>query len=345
MPVTIKDIARAAGVSHTTVSRALHNHPALAPETVRRIQAIAADLGYMPSAVARGLKNQRSRALGVILSYLDDPYFSQVLEGVEDVLQAQGYSLFVAASRQDAARERAIVQAMLERRVDGVILCAPPLLPEHDRRFHEYGLPLTVINNQDAEDYQYAIYHDDRYGAAQVARHLLALGHRWVGYLGNATAGRTDQDRLGAFVTEMQGAGLQPAEGYIHHEPGGRPEDGYRAAQHFLRLAELPTAIMCFNDLLAFGLLRGLQEVGLAVPQSCSLTGFDDVPVAAYAQPPLTTFAQPRYELGAEAARLMLSLLALPQDGQQAAAPRAKVLRGRLLVRASTAPPPVHQGS
>ncbi len=340
MPVTIKDIARAAGVSHATVSRALHNHPALAPQTVQRIQAIAADLGYMPSAVARGLKNQRSLAIGVILSYLDDPYFSQVLEGIEDALQPQGYSLFVAASRQDAERERAIVQAMLERRVDGAILCAPPLLPEHGRRFQEYGLPLTVINNQDAEDYQYSIYHDDRLGAAQVARHLIGLGHRRIAYLGNAAAGRTDQDRLGSFLAEMQTAGLPVAAGYIHHEPGSHLWDGHRAAQYFLQLPEPPTAIMCFNDMLAVGLLRGLQEAGLVIPRDCSVTGFDDVPIAAYAQPALTTFDQPKYHLGAEAARLMLDLLSLPPGGQQAMQPQVIVLPGRLLVRASTAPPP-----
>lgn len=351
MSVTIKDIARAAGVSHATVSRALHDHPAISPETVKRIRVIAAEMGYLPSAVARGLVNRRSQALGVILNYLDDPFFSRVLEGIEDALQPQGYSLFVAASRQDADRERAIVRAMLERRVDGVILCAPPLLPEHGRRFREYGLPLTVVNNQDAEDYQFSIYHDDRFGAAQVARHLVDLGHCRIAYLGNSAAGRTERDRSDGYQAEIQAAGLPALEGYLHHEPGGRPEEGYRAAQHFVQLTEPPTAIMCFNDMMALGLLRGLQEMGLAIPRDCSVAGFDDVDIAAYTQPPLTTFHQPKYRLGAEAARLMLHLLSLPPGGRLRSGanvdvqPQVIVLRGRLLVRASTAGPMLRMNS
>jgi DNA-binding LacI/PurR family transcriptional regulator len=337
MPVTIKDIARVAGVSHTTVSRALHNHPAISPATIQRIQAIATQLGYLPSAMARGLKNRRSQALGVILNYLDDPFFSRVLEGIEDVLQTQGYSLFVAASRQDIDRERAIVRAMLERRVDGVILCAPPLLPGHGQRFREYGLPLAVVNNQDVEDYQYSIYHDDRFGAAEVARHLLSLGHVRIAYLGNATAGRTDRDRMDSYEAEVRVARLPVLEGYLHHEPGGHAEEGYRAARHFLQLAEPPTAIMCFNDMMAVGLLRGLQEAGWIIPRDCSVTGFDNVSIAPYTQPPLTTFDQPKYRLGAEAVRLVLHLLSLSPAGQQATQPQVIVLRGTLVVRASTA--------
>jgi DNA-binding LacI/PurR family transcriptional regulator len=175
MSITIKDIARMAGVSHTTVSRALRGHPGISPATTARIQGIASEQGYLASAAARSLKTSRSQAVGVILSYIDDPFFSEVLEGIEDILQPRGYSLFVAASHHDNWREKAIVRAMLERRVDGVIICSPPFRPEHSRPFQEYGLPLTVINNQDAEDYQFSIYHDDADGSRQVARYLLGL--------------------------------------------------------------------------------------------------------------------------------------------------------------------------
>lgn len=337
MHVTIKDIARVAGVSHTTVSRALHNHPAISPGTVQRIQALASEMGYAPSAMARGLKNRRSQALGVILNYLDDPFFSRVLEGIEDVLQPEGYSLFVAASRQDIDRERTIMQAMLERRVDGVILCAPPLLPGHGQRFREYGLPLVVVNNQDVEDYQYSIYHDDLFGATEVASHLMSLGHRRIAYLGNAMAGRTDRDRMSGYHAALHAAGLAIPEGYIHHEPGGHPEEGLRAAQHFVGLSEPPTAIMCFNDMMALGLLHGLHRAGWDIPRDCSVAGFDDVSIAAYTRPSLTTFDQPKYRLGAEAVGLVLQLLSLPLARQQAMKPQVIALRGRLVARDSTA--------
>jgi DNA-binding LacI/PurR family transcriptional regulator len=338
MSVTIKDIARAAGVSHTTVSRALRNHPAIAPATISRIQSLALQMGYLPSAVARGLKTNRSLTLGVILSHIDDPFFSEVLQGIEDTLRPKGYSLLVAASQQNPQREKAVVQEMIERRVDGVILCAPPFRAEHSHTFLEYNLPITVINNQDAEDYQYSIYHDDCFGSSQVIRYLIELGHTRVAYLGNALAGRTNQDRLAGYELELHSNSLPVRKEFIYHSPNGRPEGGYTGAQYFTKLPEPPTAIACFNDMMAIGLLHGLKEAGWDVPQDCSVTGFDNIDFSAFLNPPLTTFDQPRYHLGAEAARLMLRLLAPALQGKPLPEPQIIALRGQLLVRSSTAP-------
>jgi DNA-binding LacI/PurR family transcriptional regulator len=335
-PVTIKDIAQLAGVSHTTVSRALRNHPAIAPETVARIRAIAAEQGYRVSAAARSLKTSRSQTIGIILSYLDDPYFSKVLEGIEDTVQPEGYSLFVAASHHDVEREQSVVDAMIEHRVDGVILCAPPFRVEHSRRMEGTGLPLAVVNNQGADGYQYSIDHADEQGAHQVARYLLDLGHRRVAYLGNVQGGRTNHNRLSGFASELASAGLPVDPDFIYNAPDGRPEGGYAGARYFLSLAEHPTAVLCFNDLLAVGLMRGLQEAGFSIPGDCSVTGFDNIDLAAYLNPPLTTFDQPRYQLGVTAAQLMLRLLA-PVDALPA--PEHHSLQGRLVVRASTSNP------
>jgi len=338
MSITIKDIARVAGVSHTTVSRALHNHPAITPRTTQRIQTIAVQLGYLPSAVARGLKTSRSRTLGVILSQIDDPFFSEVLEGIEGTLRPQGYSLLVAASQQDPAKEKAIVQDLIERRVDGVILCAPPFRAEHSHTFQEYRLPITVINNQDAEDYQYSIYHDDVYGSRMVTRHLLDLGHRRIAYLGNASAGRSNRDRLNGFQAEMSRAGLTMTSDYFVQAANGRPEAGMNCARRFTELAAPPTAIACFNDMLAVGLLHGLKQAGWRIPQDCSVAGFDNIEISAYLDPPLTTFHQPKFHLGAEAARLMLRLLQSAIQGEALPAPQLIALRGELRLRSSTVP-------
>ena len=336
MPVTIKDIARIAGVSHTTVSRALRNHPAIAPETVERIRVIAKEQGYLVSAAARSLKTSRSQTIGIILSYLDDPYFSKVLEGIEDTVQPRGYSLFVAASHHNVEREQAVVKAMMEHRVDGVILCAPPFRVEHSRQMEGSGLPLVVVNNQGADDYRYAIDHDDIQGARQVAQYLVGLGHRRIAYLGNAEGGRTNFNRQAGVTAELAVAGLAAGGERIFNGPNGRPEGGYAGAQYFLRLAEHPTAILCFNDLMAVGLMRGLQEAALRIPQDCSVTGFDNITLAAYLNPPLTTYDQPRYELGVAAAALMLHLLA-SDPGAVLPEPQHDSLHGRLVVRDSTA--------
>lgn len=334
-PITIKDLARIAGVSHTTVSRALRNHPAIAPETVERIRALAAEQGYRVSAAARSLKTSRSQAIGIILSYIDDPYFSRVLEGVEDTVQPEGYGLFVAASHHDVAREQAAVRAMMEHRVDGVILCTPPFRVEHSRQMEGSGLPLAVVNNQGVDHYDYSVDHDDEQGARQVVRYLIEQGHRRLAYLGNALSGLTNHNRLSGFKDEMESAGLAVCPDMIFNGPDGRPEGGYAGARHFLSLAERPSAIVCFNDMMAVGLIRGLQEADLRIPQDISVTGFDDIDLAAYLTPPLTTYSQPRYELGAEAARLMLRLLSV-KAGEMLPQPEHIYLQGQLVVRDST---------
>src|SRR5512135_1252454 len=157
MAVTIKDIARQAGVSHSTVSRALLGNPLISPPTTDRIRRIAHELGYHPSAAARSLKTNRSQALGVIVSNIDDPYFSEVLQGIETIAQESGYSLFIAASQRDPEREHLIVQAMVEHRVEGVIICSSSFSTTQGRNFAEYGVPLVVVNNQGAEVYRYSI--------------------------------------------------------------------------------------------------------------------------------------------------------------------------------------------
>lgn len=340
MAVTIKDIAKLAGVSHSTVSRALHGHPGIAPETVARIKHIAGELGYVPSAVARGLKTNRSQALGVIVSRIDDPFFGEILQGIEDVSQQAGYSLFVAASQRNFEREQVIVQAMGERRVDGLIICSTNFEKEHENKLKAYGIPIVAVDNQALSDYQYSIYHDDFFGSQQATGHLVELGHRRIAYLGNQEAGRTTQDRLDGFCQALRAADCPVRDEYIYHGPNGLPEGGVAGAQYFVELPESPTAIVCFNDMMAVGVLHGLKASGVAVPQECSVVGFDNINISAYTDPPLTTFEQPKYQLGSAAAGMMMKLLDSSSDGGAPAQPENRILRGKLVVRQSSAPPP-----
>ena len=336
MPVTVKDIARKAGVSHSTVSRALHDSSLIADETVQRVQQIANEMGYSPSAAARTLKTNRSQFLGVVLSNVDDPFFSELLQGIESGVQGSGYSLFIAAAHRDPERKHEIVQAMVEHRVDGVIICSTSFSEKQSgQRFAQYGVPLVVINNQAAEDFRYSIYHDDVDGSRQVTHHLIELGHRKIAYLGNSLSGRTTLDRLTGFRLEMESNGLAVPAEYIHEAPGGDPENGIGASKHFLDLHQRPTAIICYNDMLAIGVLKGLQQLGIRVPEEISVTGFDNIIFSAYTNPPLTTFDQPKRFIGLEAARLLLGLLKHEQDDDE----KVKILKGELLVRASTAAP------
>ena len=339
MSITIKDVAKQAGVSHSTVSRALHGSHLISDETVERVRQIATAMGYFPSAAARSLKTNRSHALGVIVSSIDDPFFSEILQGIEAIAQERGYSLLMAASQRNPEREQAIVQDMRERHVDGLIICSASFSAEQRRKLLDYGIPIVVVNNQAAEDYRYSIYHDDVDGSRQVTHHLIELGHQRIAYLGNSLSGRTTLDRIIGFRLEMKNAGLAIPTDYIHDVPGGRPEDGLAALDHFLNLPERPTAIFCFNDMLAIGVLNALQAAGIRVPEDISVVGFDNIVFSAYTNPPLTTLDQPKRYIGAEAARLVLDLL----DCEEIIEQQIQKLKGKLLVRQSTAPPPIEK--
>jgi len=336
MVITIKDVARKAGVAHTTVSRALRGSPLISTDTTERIRQIAAEMGYQPSAAARSLKTNRSQVLGVIVSSIDDPFFSEILQGIDDAAQQSGYSLFIAASHRDLNRERTIVRTMREHRVDGVIICSTPFSVEQSKQLRSYEIPIVVINNQSAEDYRYSIYHDDLDGSQQVMRHLIGLGHQRIAYLGYAHSGRTNLKRLTGYRGEIKKAGLTIYDGFEYEAESSDPQGGQTSVQHFLSLTQRPTAIFCYNDMLAIGVLSGLQASGLRVPEDCSIVGFDNITISAFTTPPLTTFDQPKRTIGVQAAQLMLGLLDLSNNGDES---KIQTLKGSLLLRASTTAP------
>lgn len=338
MTTTIKDIARRTGVSHSTVSRALRGDPLISEETAERIRLAAREMAYLPSAAARSLKTNRSLVLGVIVSSIDDPFFSEILFGIEEVAQQAGYRLFIAASQHDAAREQKIVQALMEHRADGVIICSSSFSADQGRQLSENGFPVVVVNHQGAENFNYSIFHDDIDGSRQITRHLIDLGHRKIAYLGNSLSGRTTLDRLTGFKMELTAANILTPDGLIHHVPGGTPNLGLQSVAHFLRLPHRPTALVCFNDMLAIGVLMGCRQAGIDVPEALSVTGFDNITFSAFTHPPLTTFDQPKQSIGAEAARLLLDLLATEPHAENFQ-PKEIILKGKLLVRRSTAAP------
>jgi len=338
VPNTIKDIAKQAGVSHTTVSRALHNSPLISEKTTHRILKIATDLGYHPSFAARSLKTNRSQALGVIVSHIADPFFSEILQGIDEVAQSNEYSLFIAAAQYDPEREQAIIQTMREHRVDGVILCSPRFTPEQSYQLQSYDIPIVAINNQATVDFRYSIYHDDVDGGRQACEHLLQLGHIRIAYLGDASSGRTTQERLSGFRQVMVEAGYAIRPEFIHHVSGNSPIQGLEAVEYFINLPIRPTALICYNDMMAVGVVKGLRLAGVQVPTDISVTGFDNILYSDYTYPPLTTIDQPKRFLGAEAARMMLEQLKSTSGPIQTGS-RIKRLKGMLLIRQSTASP------
>lgn len=337
MTVTLKDIAKVAGVSHSTVSRALHRNPMIPPETAERIRKIADDLGYVPNTVASGLRMTHSKVLGVLVRRIDDAFLAEVLQGIEDVLYAEGYGLFLATSHRDPEREKAIFRSMSERRVDGVIVCSTQVDEAHLHQLSKFGVPTVLINNQAATEMAHSVCHDDVTGGLVLTHHLIELGHRRIAYLGHSRTGRISQDRLEGYKEALSQAGLLVRPEYVAAGPNGSAEGGAIGLGKLLAVEDRPTAVVCFNDTMAIGAMHAVRQAGLRLPEDCSITGFDNIPLSQYVNPALTTFHQPRYELGAEAAEMMLRLLS--RKNKEFDAAEIISLRGQLVVRASTAPP------
>jgi DNA-binding LacI/PurR family transcriptional regulator len=337
MAVTIKDVAQRAGVSHPTVSRALRGDSSVTPETTSRIRRVANELGYIPSAAARSLKTNRTRVVGVLVHRVSDPFYSRVIDGIQDTLHPQAYSIFLASTNNDRTRQAEIIRAMTERRVDGLILCSMFITPEYRSQIESHGAPLVLLHNRAEQVTPFTLYHDDRFGARQMTRHLLDLGHTRIGFMGNARAGRESQERVEGFKQEMVAAGIVPDPRYIVHAAFGQPPAAVEPVQALLALAEPPTGLVCFNDSLAIGALQVLYNAGKRVPADWSVTGFDNITIAEFMSPPLTTFNQPKYRLGTLAANLLLQLMDAPESEDYTSS--VSPLRGEILVRASTASP------
>ena len=336
--ITIKELARQAGVSHSTVSRALNNHPAIARETVERIQQLARELNYVPSHSARSLKTNRSHMLGVIVHRISDPFYSEVLGGIQSVAHQFQYGMFVSASENDMERQAALIRGMFGRQADALIIGDSFFTSTN---INELGIrvPTVFIHNR-AEVLPHSIYHDDVSGTRALTLHLLRLGHRRIAFGGNQRGGLLHQQRREGVVAALKDAELKLRKEYDLLAPNGQMSSGALLAKQLLKLPQRPTAIICFNDMQAIGVMQTLQQANVRVPEEISVAGFDDIPLAEFVYPALTTYCQPSWELGQMAAKVALNLLGEHVDEPLTSAPSI-TMNGRLIVRRSTAPPPV----
>ncbi len=346
MPITVKDIALRAGVSHPTVSRALRDDPRVATQTTARIKQIASELGYVPSAAARSLKTNRTRVVGILVNRISDPFYSQVLDGIQDTLSSAGYSIFLSAANTEVTDpDSRTLRALIEQRVEGLIICSMYVSAAHYARLTVSNRPLVIAHNFAPEDTPHTIYHDDCYGSAELTQHLLDQGHSRIAFIGNARKGRETRDRLRGFCETIERAGLTVPPEYIAYDNPEPPLATLDTVRQLMQLPNPPTALVCYNDAMAIGTMETLRQLGLQVPRDCSVVGFDNISFSAYVHPLLTTFDQPKYELGCAAAQMLLRLLnhlrerGTDGNGADGLEPDSITLRGQLLVRESSAPP------
>lgn len=336
-PVSIQDIARAAGVSHSTVSRALHDNPLISPEVRQRIQQLAQEMGYTPNAVAQSLKERRTNTVGLVVTSIADPFVGRVVRGIEDVAQAAKVSVFLSVSDNDPEREMAVIETFHRRRVDGVISATAQIWGPYTKRLAQIKMP-TVLINQPAESEQlHSVQVDDYTGARQAVDYLLALGHRAIAYLGVANRQQSNQRRFAGYCDSLAQAGIPVDDAWIRVAPAScrLHSDDVLGAQTLLPelLQAGITAVFCYNDLVAVGALMACRELGLSVPGQLSVIGFDDVELARYITPPLTTIHQPKLRLGELAMQMLLDIL----EGRPV---ENHVLPTELVLRGSTATAP-----
>ena len=332
MATSIKDIARIAGVSHSTVSRALRNSPLIPPETARRIQTIADELGYRASAVARSLVTRKTEAIGVVVTSIADPFNGEVVAGIEEVANQNGYSVILATSQTDPQREMAVVRSFHERRVDGIVVASSRVGALYLPTLAEMQIPIVLLNNQHPSEFVYSVSIDNIDGARQAAKHLIGLGHTAIAYIGDETGLESDVERLKGFQDAMTAAHLEIRPEFILRGDG-KSEAAARRAFDLLALEDRPTAIFCYNDMSALGALNAAAQLNVDVPAQLSVVGFDDLFFAGLMQPSLTTVHQPKRELGRRAMQLLVDLLSgrTPEKMQ--------LIKGELVVRNSTARP------
>lgn len=328
--VTLQQVAERAGVSPSTVSRILNGTAVVSPAKQAAVQAAIQELGFRPNPVARGLAGGKTFSVGVVTQTISSPFYGEAMYGIEGVLDAAGYaSLFVSGNwREDD--ERKAIETLLSRRVDGLIVFAGRLSDAALKRYAA-DVPLVLVGRRSPGRQFLSIGFDNRLGAHLAAEHLLSLGHRQIAFITGAHQHADALERRAGFEEALQAAGLKldpdlVAEG-AYTEPSGQ-----QAAQALLARGKPFTALFASNDQMAIGAALALHRAGLRVPQDVSLIGFDDVAVAEFSIPPLTTVRQSVGEIGAQAATAMLDLLA---DRP----PRVTLTPPRLVVRESTAAP------
>jgi len=333
--VTLKDVARQARVHPATASRALNPETRLlvSEETASRVLAAAADLGYRPNAVARSLRTRRSHSVGVLIPDLNNPLFPPMIRGLTDRLETDGYVALIGNTDGDDAREHRVFEQMRARHVDGYVLATAhlrnPLLDDAVRA----GVPV-VLMNRIAEDYSFpAVTVDNERGVRMAVGHLTALGHRAIACVAGPQDVSTGLSRYRGFLGAMAGARLEVPPGRVAFARAFSIEEGYRCAKEILEADGGCTAVAAGNDMLAVGVYLALDEAGLSCPGDISVVGFNDMPFISMLRPPLTTVSFSHYQVGAEAAQLLLERM----NGNDTV--KVLYLAPELITRGSTARP------
>lgn len=327
MSVTIRQVARASGYSVATISRVLNGTGPVREETRRKVMEVVDRLRWSPHVAARSLTTNETKTIGVVLPDIYGEFFSEVIRGIDVTARRHGFHILVSSSHSDQAETAEVLRAM-RGRVDGVVVMSPTI-PARDLRANlPEGFPVVLLNCV-AGDGLASISIDNHGGARAMVRHLAALGHRRIGFIGGPAGNHDAAERRRGWRTALRAAGTTPPPEWETRGDFGE-ESGLRAAQQLLALSPRPTAVFAANDAMAIGCLAALQEAGIAVPDEMAVAGFDDIPFARYTAPPLTSVHVPIGDLGARAMERLLAAITGSSSSE-----RHETLPTELVIRAS----------
>jgi DNA-binding LacI/PurR family transcriptional regulator len=333
-PATIRDVAARAGVSHQTVSRVINDNPNVAVETRDRVLTAIRELGYVPSPMARGLISNQTHSIGVVSDDISDQFFARVVAGAEAEARSRGYYLMIGSVEPDDD-QRGYLRLLLERRVEGLILARPsaPLSAEDLLHAKTAGVPIVSVASNRLPGFP-IVDVDNVQGGYAATAHLVESGHRQIATIVGPREFPSATARFEGYRRALDEANVRHDPGLVEHADDWGLESGRAAAARLLEREESFTALFAHSDLIALGAIRQLREAGKRVPEDVSVVGYDDLPVAAYVDPPLTTVHQAMDEVGALAAAVLLDQLEGHGDGSD----ETHLLPAELVVRSSVVP-------
>jgi LacI family transcriptional regulator len=327
---TIRVVAETAGVSYATVSHVINNTRYVAPETRARVLAAMEALNYQPNAVARSLRQGKTNTIGLVLPDIANPFFSEISRGIADEAFEKGYSVFLCNTELDMQRELFHVNVLSNNQVDGIIfVAAGDQADSLDFLLHR-KMPLVMIDRNVPNVEADVVLTDHQLGGFLATRHLLELGHTRIACIAGPPSISPSSERITGYRKALEQAGIVPDDDLIirgdYH-----PQTGMDITQTILHIHPRPTAIFALNDLMAIGALRALAEAGYVVPRDMAVVGYDDLEIARFINPPLTTIAQPKKEIGRQAVNLVVERMSSKNRP-----PSRLVLPPELIVRRST---------
>lgn len=333
---TIQDVARRAGVAPITVSRVVNKSGYASEETRNRVESAIKELGYVPNTLARGLRSKRTNTLALVMTDITNPFFTMIARGVEDVASAAGLTVIFCNTDESKEKEKKYIEILTQKQIDGIVLIPACGSPDSIEFLRAKEIPVVLLDRRVPDIEIDLVRCDSTAGAYQLIKRLIELGHKDIAAITGPEGVSTSDDRVTGYRQALYEVGLKSHERIYY---GSFTQDsGYSLAIQALKAQPRPTALFGANNLISIGILKSLRDADVRVPEDISVVGFDDLPISMVVDPILTVLSQPAYQMGEQAAALLLSRL----RGEHSVNHQEIILPTRIIERNSISAPAIH---